>query len=39
MKNEDDESTLSEIANHWQYKCNTILGVYFKCNFKMCSAT
>jgi len=24
VKNEDDESTLSEIANRWQYNCNTI---------------
>jgi hypothetical protein len=34
VKNEDDESTLSEIANHWQCNCNTIFAGYFKDYFK-----
>jgi hypothetical protein len=33
VKNED-ESTLSEIANHWQCNCNTIFAGYFKDHFK-----
>jgi len=42
MENEDDESTLSEIAeiaNHWQYNCNTLFAVYFEYNFTKCPAT
>jgi len=42
MKNGDDALTLSEIAeiaNHWQYNCNTMFAVDFEHNFTKCSAT